>query len=85
MEVGGHIQAPVAFLPELVWAPEPVWARWRKDSHHWPFREFNPGRPARSLVSVLTEVPQQSKFVFVAYGWLCSVMYALNEMHKTNF
>jgi hypothetical protein len=32
-----------------------------KASHHCPCQEFNPGRPARSLVSTLTELPQLLK------------------------
>jgi hypothetical protein len=28
----------------------------KKKSHHWSCRELNPGRAARSLVSVLTEL-----------------------------
>jgi hypothetical protein len=30
----------------------------RKKSHHCCCRDLNPGRPARSLVSVLTELPR---------------------------
>jgi hypothetical protein len=30
----------------------------RKTSHHCPCRELNPGRPARSLVSIPTELPR---------------------------
>jgi hypothetical protein len=32
----------------------------RKKSHHCPRRELNPSRPARSLVTILTELPQFS-------------------------
>jgi len=28
------------------------------DSHHCPYREMNPGRPASSLVTILTELPR---------------------------
>jgi hypothetical protein len=35
-----------------------VWTRWRREiSHHCPRRELSPDRPARSLVSTLTELP----------------------------
>jgi len=35
--------------------PEPVWTRWRRKDP-CPYREFNPGRPARSLVATLSEL-----------------------------
>jgi hypothetical protein len=50
-------EPPVPNGSEAGWAPEPVWTRWRrKKSHHCTFRELNPGRPARSLVSTLTKL-----------------------------
>jgi hypothetical protein len=40
-----------------MWAPEPVWTRWRKIPS-FPCRESNPGRPARTLVTIPTELPR---------------------------
>jgi len=39
---------------------EPVWTLWRREkkSLHRPYREMDPGRPGRSLVSTLTELPR---------------------------
>jgi hypothetical protein len=35
----------------------------RGESRQCPYRELNPGRPARSLVSILTELPRQPSAV----------------------
>jgi len=66
MEVSGWLHTPAALPPgeefpvrvgwESGWAPEPVWTR-GGGTHHCPRREFNPGRSALSLVTLLTEIP----------------------------
>jgi hypothetical protein len=33
----------------------------KRKSHHYPCRELNPGRPAHSLISILTELPRFQK------------------------
>lgn len=38
-------------------AAQLVWMQWRREnSHHCPFRELNPVRPAHNLVIILTEL-----------------------------
>jgi hypothetical protein len=67
MEVSGQLNALVTFLPgerapystgyEAGWAPETIWTRWRrKKSIRCPYRDSKAGRPARSLVIVVTEI-----------------------------
>jgi hypothetical protein len=68
MEVNGQLQASAA-LPQGKEPPIPLDRRLggpqsragRSDeeekSHHWACRELNPGRPARSLITILTELP----------------------------
>jgi hypothetical protein len=51
------------------WAPEPIWTRWRKkkNSFRYHCRESNPGRSARSLDTILTELSRVLKnFSFVS-------------------
>jgi len=65
MEVSDQLHAPAFLLPgkerpvpvrfEAGWAAEPVWKRWRREENG-PCREFDTGRPARSLVTILTEL-----------------------------
>jgi len=38
----------------------------RKKFHHWSCRELSPGRPARSPVSVLTELPRLHSIWFIS-------------------
>jgi hypothetical protein len=68
MEVSGQLDAPAALLPGKE-APISIgleaWLGTRsgldavvKRKNLRPFRELNPGRPARSLVAVLTELPR---------------------------
>jgi hypothetical protein len=45
-----------------------------KGSYYCPCRELNPGRPARSLVAILTELPRQVKF---GECWKSFVFYLL--------
>jgi hypothetical protein len=68
--------SPVVFIYEVVWAPQPVWTwRRKKNSRHCPCRELNPGRPACSLVTVMTELDlvnnyetHDSPVIFCNYG-----------------
>jgi hypothetical protein len=72
MEVSGLIHAPAALPPgkdpsvpivqEDGWAPEPVWKRWRREKNHCTYRESNSGRPASSLVTILTEMVELYEF-----------------------
>jgi hypothetical protein len=39
-------------------APEPVRTQWRREKNLCSDRESNPGRPTRSLVTVLTALPR---------------------------
>jgi hypothetical protein len=58
MEFSGQFHALAALSRskeplEAGWAPYPALIRWRREKcHHYPLRESNLGRPARSLVSV---------------------------------
>jgi hypothetical protein len=59
MEVNGQLHAPVIVTHqggEAGWATEPVWKRWRENKSY-PCPESNPGRPPRSFVIMLTELP----------------------------
>jgi hypothetical protein len=57
MEVSGQLHALATLLPEkdppvpigskTGWASEPVWTLWCGENS-CPYREWNPGRPARS-------------------------------------
>jgi hypothetical protein len=48
---------PVPTGQEAGWAPELVWTRWWREKY--PIcQEMNPGRPGRSLVFILTELPR---------------------------
>jgi len=67
--VNSELHAPTALpreeeLPGTNWIESSVGPRpgldavaKRKESHHCLCREFNPGRPARGLVIILTELP----------------------------
>jgi hypothetical protein len=44
----------VPLWSEAVWAPVPIWTRWRRERNSYSYRESNPDRPARSLVSKLS-------------------------------
>jgi hypothetical protein len=37
---------------------EPVWTRWQREKNSFPWRESNPGRPARTLLTKLNELPR---------------------------
>jgi hypothetical protein len=73
MEVSGQLQAPAALSPgqmppvptgeETRWAPEMVWMRWRGEKNPSFSQESNLGRPARSLVTKLTELPRLLPYV----------------------
>jgi len=66
MEVSGQIHVPAALslgnetpVPigqEAGWDSQPV----EKKFHHLPCREWSPGRPSRSLVTILTELPRDT-------------------------
>jgi len=47
------IEPPVPTGMESWWAPEPVWTLWRRIPFVAPA-----GRPAHSLVTILTELPR---------------------------
>jgi hypothetical protein len=61
MEGSGQLHAPAALSPgkelpvpigyETGWAPEPIWTR-------CSCRELNSSRPARRIISILTELPR---------------------------
>jgi len=63
MEMDGQLHAPAAFSPgkkkpvptgqKAEWAPEPVWIRWRREKDTFPCWKSNPGRTARSLLTIL--------------------------------
>jgi hypothetical protein len=65
MEVSGQIHAPTALHPgiyppvpirqEAGWAQQPVWTLWR-GKVYCPRRDSKPGRLARSLVGIPTEL-----------------------------
>jgi hypothetical protein len=69
MVVSGQLHASAALQPgkdlsvsigyEVGCAPETVWTRWRGEKKiPAPVGNLNPRRPARSLVTKLTELPQ---------------------------
>jgi hypothetical protein len=44
---------------ETGWDPELVWTWWRRGRfYHFPCRELNSGHPARTLDTILTELPR---------------------------
>jgi len=47
---------PVLIGYEAGWTTEPVWTRWRREFLLCPRRVSNPGHPALSSVTVLTEI-----------------------------
>jgi hypothetical protein len=47
---------PVPIGEEAGWPPDPVWTRRRREKSPYPCLESNSGRPARSLVTILTEL-----------------------------
>jgi len=48
---------PVHIEEVIASAPEPVWMRWRREKIPFlPLSKMNPGHPARSLVTMLTEI-----------------------------
>jgi len=54
-----HAQAALPSVPtgqEAGLAPEPIWARWRGEKKNSHCRESNHARPARGLVTKLTEL-----------------------------
>jgi hypothetical protein len=62
MKVSGQLHAsvkgpPIPIGQEAVWAPAPFWMRWRRAKYPYIYRVSNPGRSARSLVTILTELP----------------------------
>jgi len=66
MEMSSQLHAPDALdlgkdtlvptTQEVEWGPELVWTQWRREKNHCPYRKPNRGRPARSLVTILTEL-----------------------------
>jgi hypothetical protein len=48
--------SPVPIEYEAWWALKPVWAFWRREKSLAPARIRNPDHPARSLVTIPTEV-----------------------------
>jgi hypothetical protein len=85
MEVSGQLHAPAALPPgkdppvpngqEAGWAPESFWTQLRRDKkkHYCPCRELNHDRPARILVSALTELSQLPNLKLLVRG--CKACY----------
>jgi len=73
MEVSGQLHSMAALSPgkepsalirqEVGWATESVWTRWWSKIPA-PCRDTNPGRPARSLVTMLTDLSRLSLNAF---------------------
>jgi len=69
MEVSVQLNIPAALYmvpngQETGWAPKPVWMRLWREENPSPSRESNPGRPDRSLVTIVAEIlnPSPSHF-----------------------
>jgi hypothetical protein len=70
MEVSGQLHSPADEPPAMNhgthrrgagWAPKPFWTRWRGEKNPSPSQKSNPGRPAHSLATILTELPRLQK------------------------
>jgi hypothetical protein len=78
MEVSGQLYSLGALFPrkepsvpigkEARWAPEPVWTRWQREKDLSACRGSKSDSPARSLVTILTELPEL-QIIFL--GFIC--------------
>jgi hypothetical protein len=49
-------EPPVPIVEETEWTPEPVWIQGQREKIPLPSMNRTPSRPARSLVTILTEL-----------------------------
>jgi hypothetical protein len=97
MEVGGQLHAPAALPPrkeppipirqEAGWAPEAGLDAVEQRKICCSCQELNPGRPARSLVAIPTELTRLCIYMKSSLNTITMIklrrMRGMEEMHKT--